>query len=655
MKRICLFFILCTINFSVFAAREVYDLSNDWRFFYTMENSSDDARYVNLPHSWSLDNGRIQQCSANYMRRLYVDENWKGKRLFLRFGGVQTVADVFVNGRQVGEHRGAFTAFTFEITNQVFFGSENTILVVVSNAQRTDILPTSTLMNIYGGINRGVELIVAPQTLISPLYYGTSGAFLRTTTISGDLVEGTVDVMLSSLKETTATLEVEIMAPDGYSAFSKSVKTKIDGHIVSVPFQVQHAELWSRKHPNLYTIVVRTGEDEVSFRTGFRSLSVTVDKKFEINGRREYVRGVCLGHDSRNGLGAITKKEMMDDLSIINDIGANAFRSLTGPHDAYLYDMADRCGVLVWIDIPLQHTPFLSDIAFFSTPLYEQNALQQLREIILQNINHPSVSMWGIFSELRSRNSEVMDFVRKLNKEAHKLDMSRPTVACSNQDGDINFITDLIVWRQDVGWSEGTVSDVLVWQDALKKNWSHLKQAICYGEAGTFGLGSDAGDLRTLSTHRVPETAQILFHEGYAGLIDTEFFWGVWINSLFDYGSTRFKDGTRNSGIICKDHVTCKDIFHMYRALWNKSERTLFLAGKKRAVTRRSRHVLHIYSSLLNPELTINEEQIPLKELYPSVYVTDSIDMLGENRIVVRADNLSDSMTLTIGSARRIY
>ena len=135
------------------------------------------------------------------MRRLYIPADWASKRLFLRFDGVQTVADVFVNGYHVGEHRGGFTAFTFEITGRVKFGAENRLLVVVSNTFQNDVLPTSTEQNVYGGIYRDVDLILTDRVAVSPTVWGTDGLFVEQVSVDDDAVEGRAAVYVSAPKD----------------------------------------------------------------------------------------------------------------------------------------------------------------------------------------------------------------------------------------------------------------------------------------------------------------------------------------------------------------------------------------------------------------------------------------------------------------------
>lgn len=640
------------------SAREVYSINSGWQFFYMEENSSDNAREVTLPHTWNLDafvgNGSYRQTSANYQRTLYIPSEWQGKRLFLRFHGVQSVADVFLNGRHIGDHFGGYTAFAFEITDNVSYGGNNTLLVAVSNTYRNDVLPTSVEENVYGGIYRDVELIVADKTTVSPLYYGTDGVMVHQTEVTKERVSGRVDVALLGRKDSQHNVTVDFVAPDGYVSLTKSVKAKIDGNLLSVPFVIENAELWSLGSPSLYTVRVSIGEDIVEVKTGFRKIEVTAEKKFTINGRRVRVHGVVYGHDRMPKGNALSKEDINSDITLIRDMGANAVRSVMGPHSQYLYDECDRLGMVAWVDFPFARAPFLSDLPYYPTPRFEENGLQQMREIVLQNINHPSVAMWGVFSLLRGNSKQQMNYIRKLNSTAKKLDATRPTVAISNQDGDINFITDLIVWQQSVGWQSGETSDLDIWQGALRTNWSHLRQAVCYGESSNSVRYGEGRATKMSCNIFAAQARQRLFHEEYSRLIDEELFWGVWLNSMFDMGSSRYVRGVRNSGVVAGDHRRCKDIFYLYKSQWNRRKGTLYIADKKNDFRGEEKQVLTVYSSSGQPEMTINGEGVICKSVAPTIYRTDTLTLKGTNVIKVKVMDKSDEMTLTIGNYLKV-
>ncbi|MBQ7855882.1 MAG: beta-galactosidase [Alistipes sp.] len=658
MKRYLLILLALTSLSITSFAREIYTLNNDWRFFFKEENSSDDARYIRLPHTWHNDSyvaGINRSTSGNYERKLYVPAEWQGRRLFLRFCGVQSVANVFVNGGHVGEHRGGYTAFAFEITERIEFGTDNLLQVLVSNAHRSDILPTSSEATLYGGIYRDVELIVTDKTAISPLYYGTEGVMVHTTSVTTERVDGRVDIALLGKRDASCIVEVDVVSPDGYVATTKSVKAKIDGKLLSVPFSVVNPELWSPSSPNLYTVKVTVGEDAVSVVTGFMDVKVTTDKLLTINGKHSYVRGVNLYHDCASVGTALSEKQYGRDLRSIQDMGATALRSMTGPHAQYLYEECDRRGLLVWIDTPLTQSPFLSDVAYYGTSAFEENGREQLREILLQNCHHPSVVMWGLFSTLRGCSPELLSYIRSLNALAKQLDASRPTVACSNRDGDINFITDLIVWQQSVGWVQGDIEDVSVWQQSLRDNWSHLRQGICYGAGGTLGQHNESFVRRGggNTPHRIPESWQSRFHEGYARQVDEKLFWGVWLDAMFDYGASRYDVGIKNSGLVTFDHSQRKDAYHLYKALWNRRANTLYIAGKSSDVRMRTKQLLKVYSSCGEPTLLLNGDTVAVRSCQPGVFVSDTISMSGTNEIKAFVADRRDSMVLTIGNYLR--
>ena len=635
MKR---FLILATILLGTLAsvsAREIYSLNSGWKFFYKEENSSDNAREVSLPHTWNIDafigDGTYLQTAASYQRTLFIPAEWRGKRIFLRFNGVQSVADVFLNGRHIGDHYGGYTAFALEVTENVSYGFNNSLLVAVSNTYRNDVLPTSTEENIYGGIYRDVELIVTDKTAVSPLYYGTDGVMIHQNEVSKERVSGRVDIALLGKKESLHNVTVDFLAPDGYVSLSKVVKAKIDGNLVAVPFTIENAELWSPMNPRLYTVRVTVGDDVVEAKTGFRKIEVTPEKKLTINGRRMRVRGVALGHDRLPKGNAVSSADINADLALIREMGANAVHSITGPHSQYLYDEMDRLGMVAWVDFPFTRAPFLSDIPYYSTPRFEMNGVQQLHEIVLQNMNHPSVAMWGVFSMLRGNSKSQMEYIRKLNSTAKKLDASRPTVAISNQDGEINFITDLIVWQQAVGWNGGEITDLDLWQGALRSNWNHLRQAVCYGESSNPASG--VGVVK--SNNSVEARArQQRFHEGYSRLVDEELFWGVWLNSMFDSGSARYLHGVRNSGVVAGDHKSRKNLFYLYKSQWNGRKPTLHITDKERAIRSDEKQVLTVYSSIGLPVMTINGDTVACTNVARTIYRTDTLTLKGESDVV---------------------
>lgn len=642
-------------------ARQTFSLNDNWQFFFKVETSSDYARNISLPHTWNLDalagQGEYLQTTANYSREIYIPTEWSNKRIFIKFYGVQSIADVFVNGHHAGEHRGGWTAFTFEITDHLRYGDNNSLVVVVSNAYQNDILPTSSEENLYGGIYRDVELIVTEPTTISPLYYGSDGVLIHQNSISSNEVNATASVWITTLQDKACDLSIVVRAPSGEAVFTKYVKGKIEpNHPINIPFTIEEPMLWSPKEPNLYTVTIGVGmryEDTVCVTTGFRTIEYT-DKGLKINGEYTPIHGITLHHDRAAIGSALRTRHYDEDLEQIADIGANAIRSATAPHAQYLYNRCDDLGLLTWIDIPFTRAPYLSDIFYYATNKFKQNGLQQLHEIVLQNYNHPSVVMWGIFSLIWERGDCVLDYVRELNSTAKRLDPTRPTVACSNQDGDVNFITDLIVWQQNIGWERGSTEDLAIWREKLYNDWGHLHSAVAYGEGGSIDQQTDEDMKPARIIERwLPERWQTEFHEGYAKHIAPDsIFWGVWINNMFDFGSARHTGGVSQRGLMTFDRKDCKDAYYLYRALWNEKQSTLHLTEKRRNIRQDTIQQVKFYSSAKQqPILMVNDDTVAVKQIAPCQFISDSIIMHGRNKVVVRAGELSDAATITIGNA----
>ena len=642
------------------SARDIYQLNDGWEFFFKSENTSDNARIVTLPHSWNTDplaGQNFRETTGNYLREIYIPNEWASKRIFIKFYGAQTVTDLFLNGAHIGEHKGGGTAFAFELTNWIRFGMDNSLQVVVSNTFRSDVLPVSTDQNLYGGLYRDVELIVTDETAISPLYYGSEGVLCRPSRVTKERVEGEMEVHMLTNRNTDATLYLELYNEQGKTIYTRSQRIMGQHKSIRIPFFFDQPQLWSPETPHLYTATVRLSNDsyhdEVHIRTGFRAVERNSDSGWiAINGEARQLKGVTLHHDHALG-GLMDNMQLEADLQQVQELGATAIRSSMQPHGQHLYNLCDEQGMLVWIDIPMHRAPFIGDMAYYTTPAFEHNAREQLREIIAQNINHPSVIMWGIFSRLVPRGEDILQCIRNLNTEAKRLDPKRLTVACSDQDGPINFITDLIAWRQDVGWQRGSTSDLQLWRDQLKANWGHLGSAVTYGGEGF--LGMTARTTQQQRTNLPTEERQTRFHEEYSRQLEADsLFWGMWVENMFEYGSARRPYGLNANGLITLDRREKKDAYYLYRALWNKRAKTVHLANRRDRIRALSEQSFTVYSSEKDPVLMINDDTVRLWNTSPCIYRSDTVQLRGQVQVRVSAGGVGDGVTMQIGNALRL-
>ena len=552
-----------------------------------------------------------------------------------------------------------------EITDKVKYGAMNTLLVMVSNSRRNDVMPISSDLVPYGGIYRDVELIVTNKDMISLTHYSSYGVFVEQHKVSAEQASGVIRVYLSSSHATHPMVDVRIVGPDGYEVFSRTVRvSKSDARSsIAVPYEFTNPMLWSPDAPMLYDVEVKLYDDNavldyVELLTGFRSIVVGDDNRLYLNDKVVKVQGVNLAHD-RYGMGtAVGDGEYDADLAIIQDLGANAIRSLSGPHDQYLYERCDSMGMMVWVDMPFtRSTTIFGDICYIPTPAFRESGFEQLREIVAQNFNHPSVIMWGLFSCVSQRGDSIIEYVAELNSLAHDLDCSRPTVGCSNADGDINFITDLIVLRQNVGWERGSFDDVEVWCNQLSSNktWQKMRYGVCYGEEGAITHVTEQIKRYERGTHHLPERRQTAMHERYVELISkSDIFWGIWLDNMFDYASPQRAYGVNHSGLVTFDRKGCKDAYYLYRSIWNESSPTLHIAERRWNSRRDSLQHFTLYSSSAAPMLRTDDDTLSLRQAAPSIYRVDSVVVRGAVGIVA-TDVLSgceDRVVITTGSVR---
>lgn len=681
IAAICSLLIVLSLSVESVEARESYNLNGGWRLFASVEGRGDRARNIALPYSWSIEGSApVSLTSTNFLRTLYLPDRYNNSRIYLKFNGVNSIANLYVNGEYVGEHRGGSAAFIFDITDQAKIGETNMILLRVSSVPRNDIMPTSVEHEMYGGVFRDVELIVTPQVAINPNVYGADGVFVTTRSVAGGVVKGDVKVHFVAPSPADRRVTLTITDQSGKEVFKDiHAKSSINPkNVMTLPFEVSGASLWSIDDPALYDVKVSLGSvesaggsvlnqrDEVVVRTGFRTVAVAPDGRAKgivrVNGVPTLMRGVSLYHDAPATVGVLSKKLHREQLEVVQDLGANSVRSAIMQHDKALYSLCDSLGVMAWVELPFTRSQYLSDAAYFATTEFEQNGVQQLREMIYQNYNHPSVVMWGIFSQISDRQSGVLDYAKKLNGESKRIDPLRPTVALSNKDGQINTITDLVAWRQNIGWDNGFLNDISLWSNQIHSpRWSHLRSAVMYGAPGSVDHQIDRSEIEKCREQRLdgwyPEVRQSEMHEAYAKHIASDsLFWGVWHTTLFDFKAPRAILGENVDGLVSFDREDKKDAYYLYRALWNSDSPTLHIADKRARMVGdgSSRITLRVYASGdEEPVARVNGVEHQMKKVAPAQFILEGVEVNRSTKVVVTQGKLSDSVEFIYDSPLR--
>lgn len=612
---------------SMFAQRQDILLNNDWNFRFSYQVQKGTEVRVDLPHTWNAQDalsGKIdyKRGIGNYEKNLFIRPEWKGKRLFIRFEGVNNIADVFINRRHIGEHRGGYGAFIFEITGKVEYGKENSILVRVNNGEQLDIMPLVGDFNFYGGIYRDVHLLITDETCISPLDYASPGVRLIQDSVSHRYAKVRAIVDLSNGSSGNQEVELNVRLLDGQRVVKEGTKNvNLSGNEVmqqELTFEIDQPHLWNgRQDPFLYQAEVtlfRNGQmvDRVTQPLGLRFYRIDPDKGFFLNGKHLPLQGVCR-HQDRSEVGnALRPQHHEEDVALMLEMGVNAVRLAHYPQATYFYDLMDKNGIIVWAEIPFVGPGGYNDKGFVDLPAFRANGKEQLKELIRQHYNHPSICVWGLFNELTELGDNPVEYIKELNVLAYQEDTTRPTTSASNQMGDLNFITDAIAWNRYDGWYGGTPADLGKWLDRMHKDHPEICIAISEYGAGASIYHQQDSLVKTVPTswwH--PENWQTYYHiENWKTISSRPYVWGSFVWNMFDFGAAHRTEGDRpginDKGLVTFDRKVRKDAFYFYKANWNREESMLYLTGKRNTVRTQRLQTITAFTNLSGAELFVN-------------------------------------------------
>lgn len=629
MKKILVFIVLLSAVFPAAAVRKSILLNNDWNFRFSYQVRPGTERRVDLPHTWNASDALAGEENyargvGNYQKELFVPADWKGKRLFLRFEGANTVTNLFINQKHIGEHRGGYGAFVFEITDRVHYGRANQLLVRVNNALNLDIMPLVGDFNFYGGIYRDVYLVLTDEVCISPLDYASPGVYLIQENVSREKVDVQAKVVLSNGADSPRKAEVNVAVYDGNKVVTQQrlpVTMQASGsQTVTVPLQIRNPRLWNgRKDPFVYrtevTLLADGKEiDRIVQPLGLRFYRVDAEEGFFLNGEHLKLQGVCRHQDRAEIGNALRPMHHDEDMAIITEMGANAIRLAHYPQATYFYDLADRNGLVVWAEIPFIGPGGYLDRGYVNQPSFRANGKEQLKELIRQHYNHPSICFWGLYNELKTIGDSPEEYIRELNALAHEEDPTRLTTAASflEDENSLNGVTDVVAWNKYYGWYGGSPADMGKWADANHKAFPQYKIAISeYGAGASIYHQQDSVKPGVSSGWWHPENWQTHYHIGnWQAIAERPYIWGSFIWNLFDFGAAHRAEGDRpginDKGLVTFDRKVKKDAYYFYKANWNKSDKFVYIANRRHI--RRTAPVtdVTVFSNLPETELFVN-------------------------------------------------
>ena len=637
-------------------------LNSDWRFTRENPKNAQNAEFntssweqVTLPHTWNAKDGQdggndYYRGIGWYRKELIIDKNMKGKNLYLKFDAVSSAAEVYINGTMVCRHKGSFGAFCFDITPYAKIGSANILAVKVSNAKDSTISPLRADFTFYGGIYRGVHLLALDKLSISPLDDASSGVYVKQLNVNEEQAELEISVKLLNAYENERPAIVRFQVSDLKQKKVAAIDVAVtlashsSGDAVG-RMMVPKPHLWNgRQDPYLYQLSVELVDgkrttDRVIQSIGLRYFNVDPDKGFFLNGKPYRLHGVNR-HQDRQDMGwAITAKEHAEDFRMIEEIGANAIRLAHYQHAQEFYDLCDKGGMVVWAELAL-----VDDI--HPNPEFAAVCQQQLRELIKQDFNHPSICFWSLENELiPDSNPELYTtFVRNLNMLAKQLDSTRLTTVASRSkyDGNdgMNAVTDVIAYNVYRGWYDGKPENFGSYADKLHERFPLRAMAISeYGAGASVNQHEYPSKRPNTKGPWHPEEWQSQVHEiTWKQMVERPYLWGTFVWNMFDFGSDGRSEGEHfgqnDKGLVSFDRKTKKDSFFWYKANWNP-EPMVHIVSKRYSPRPVGSTEIRVYSNCESVELLLDGKSLGLKESADGIYTWDNIALTeGEHGFV---------------------
>lgn len=656
LKNLLFLFILVFAGHSIQAQRQIVSVSEQWNFKGASIWEESVEKIVNIPHSWNTEDGaqgyKYFRGEGNYSKKYFVDESLSGKRLFLKFEGAQTVADVSVNGKYLGQHRGGYSAFIFEITEAVNFGEDNLIEVKVDNSETEDILPLGGDFNIYGGIYRPVHLIITGQVCITPLDFASSGVYLVQKNVSHKKAEIDIITKISNGLTQAENIELEAIVSDSEG---NTVQTVVSNFSIepsstnktSVLLTIDNPNLWNGiKDPYLYSVNVRLKKagkviDEVTQPLGLRYYSTDAEKGFFLNGEHMKIKGVSRHNDFAGVASALSEQHHRKDMELIEEMGSNGIRLSHYQHAEFFYSLCDTSGMVVWAEIPFVGS---DQKGYADTEEFRVNAKLQLQELIRQNYNHPSILFWGLYNEIGMQHDPVLtEIIQDLYDIAIKEDATRETVAASfitKSEDQLHKIPEMIAWNQYYGWYYSKPEGLGDFLDRIHEEQPEYKIGISEYGAGGSSVHHEEKIRRPFPIFHAwhPEEFQATVHEGnWKAIAERDYVWGSFLWNMFDFGSHFRREGDaigmNDKGMVNYDRTIKKDVFYFYKANWSE-EPVIWITNSRFAIREADEIKVKVYSNLENAELFVNGESVGVQNGEFATLVWEDIQLIKGNNVV---------------------
>ena len=624
--------------------RQIYNFNTKWGFskeaLEAPTTMPERWNWVNIPHTWNNIDGQdggndLYRGTAFYAKELEKMDLPKADRYFLEIQGANSSAILYINGKKLANHDGGYSTWRVDITDAL--EDKNLFVFEVDNSQNDRVYPQNADFTFYGGIYRNLNIIAVNESHFDLEYYGTPGIKVTPEVVGKD-AKVEVEVFVKNAKETQK-LVYTLKDAEGNVVAEK--ETPASETVAS--FEIENVHLWhGKKDPYLYTAEVCLKDEEVldnvSARFGCRTFEIHPENGFILNGEEYPLRGVSR-HQDRWGIGnALLKEHHDEDMDLICELGATTIRLAHYQHDQYFYDLCDERGMVVWAEIPYISTHM---------PNGRENTISQMKELVVQNYNHPSIIVWGLSNEITMHGDSDEDLRENhviLNDLVHEMDKTRlTTMACvsmCSMDDPYVQIPDTVSYNHYFGWYGGDTSQNGPWFDEFHAKYPNIP--IGCSEYGCEALNWHTSDPQQGD---YTEEYQAYYHEELIKQLYTrKYMWATHVWNMFDFGADSRNEGGENGqnhkGLITFDRKYKKDSFYAYKA-WLSDKPFVHICGKRYVDRVEETTKVTVYSNQPEVELFANGVSLG-KQTCPEHFFYFEVPNTGETTLVAVAGDCKD-------------
>ena len=683
-KLFYIFILLFIVGWAQAQQRVVYTINDGWKFtkgspFEAQLTGCDDSSWetVNIPHTWNDKDADDEtpgfyRGPVWYRKQLFIDKSQEGRRAVIYFEGANQEVRFYLNGQFVGEHKGGYTRFCFDITSHLRYGQENLFAIYVNNVYNPNIPPLSADFTFFGGIYRDVYLQFMNPVHIATNDYASSGVYIRTPEVSNSAASVEITTLLTNDMPQATEIRVENIICD---ADGKEVKktqaevklaageTKTD---ISKKIKIDSPRLWDIDDPYRYMVYTRildkrkgTLLDEVVNPLGLRWFKFDSEKGFFLNGKGRKLIGTARHQDYFQKGNALRDELHVQDVLLLKEMGGNYLRVSHYPQDPVIMEMCDKLGIVTSVEIPVVN-------AVTETEEFLHNSVEMAKEMVRQDFNRPSVMIWGYMNEIFLRRpytegKQLEDYYRFTEKVARALeatireeDPSRYTMMAYHnmpqyyEDAHLTEIPMIQGWNLYQGWYEPDINEFQRLLDRAHK--AYKGKVLMVTE---YGPGVDPR-VHSYQPERFDFSQEygLVYHKHYLNeMMKRPFVAGSSLWNLNDFYSESRVDAVphvNNKGVVGLNREK-KDVYWFYKTAL--SRRPILVIGNREwksrggVVNTAQKECIQsvpVFSNAEEVELFVNNKSLGKKKIENNYALFDVPFVGGENlleAVAVTGDN----------------